>query len=752
MTKNRNILLWLTGIFGLVIVLLAALALMAPRVINKDFVRQAIETTFSKELGGTLTYDRVELSILPLPHIVVYKPNVVVPGSISGSLKSLDIYPAILPLLTGKFQITKTVLDRPDLTIVLPGETRGLKKEKTAGGAPLETVLETASRIIPDILFIAQNGQVTLIEDQRKVFVLSDVKTRIAFHTAPPAEDLLHNSGPKANFRIAGTAAFTISEGGAFPGAVRFIIENFELLPRTLSFSRVRTELLDSSLTLSGKFNDYLTTLRKVDLSLSGTIGPDTVQWIRTEADLPPALTVHAPLTVSKARFRWNRNVSTHIEGSATVAGGAALSLDIAWAPESISIKDLRLHDEGSDAHFSYRRERQILDFSFSGNLAQATLTRFFEHDILKFGWIKGDVRAHVDYDQREKSTVEGMVEGEGLVIPSISKIPFIVDRLSLKASGDQIELNPVTLKIGKDNLTAQGTVAVSEDGLNLDMDLTSARFDWDTLHALLTPDRDEQKEDSESASGREKLPVQGQLRISLDAMSAGRFTAQELQARVTLERDRTSIELSKATLCGIFFPGTIVIAPDDIQLDFRPSAQSRELGPSLSCIAGEDLRFTGTLDFSGQLAMRGKKEELLKSLHGNISFSAKEGRIYRDIVILRVLSFLTISELIKGSYSKLEKEGLPYESLTIQAEIQNGELKLRDAVLKSRVANMTGRGSVDLLGKTLYLRLWVAPFTSIDAVVKNVPLVGNMLGGSLVDIPVRIRGPFNDPEVTVLK
>jgi hypothetical protein len=752
MTKKKKILLWFTGVIGLAIALLAGLALIAPRFINKDFVRQAIENTFSEELGGTLTYDRVDLSIFPLPHIVVYNPTFAIPGSISGSLKSLDIYPAVLPLLSGKVQIAKTVLGRPDITILLPGETGRSKKKEPAGGSPLQTVLETASRIIPDILFISQNGQLTLIEDQRKVFVLSDLKTRISFHAAQRSEGLLHNAGPDETFRIAGSAAFTISEGGAFPGAVLLTIDTFEFLPRTLSFSRVRAEVLDSSVTVSGKLDDYLTALRKADLSLSGTIGPDFVQWIRTEAELPPALTVHAPLTVSKARLRWNRNVSTHLEGSATVEGGAAFSVDIAWAPESIFLKDMRLHDGESDAHVSFKRGQQILDLSFSGNLAQRTLKRFFEHESVQFGWIKGDIRAHADYGRPEKSMVEGAVEGEGLVIPYISKIPFIVTRLSLKASGDQIVLDPLALTIGKDDLTAKGSIAISEEGFNLDMDLTSARFDWETLHALLTPDRDKQKENSESTSGRKKLPVQGQLRISLDAMSAGRFTAQELQAMVSLERDRTSIELSKATVCGASLPGTIVIAPDDIQLNFRPSAQNQELGPSLACIAGEDFRFTGTFDVSGHLSMRGTNETLLKSLQGKISFSAKKGRVYRDIVVLRVLSFLTISELIKGSYSKLEKEGLPYDSFTLQAEIQNGEIKLSDAVLKSPVANMTGHGSVDLRDKTMYFRLSVAPFTNVDAVVKNVPLVGNMLGGSLVNIPVRVTGPFNDPDVKVLK
>ncbi len=44
-----------------------------------------------------------------------------------------------------------------------------------------------------------------------------------------------------------------------------------------------------------------------------------------------------------------------------------------------------------------------------------------------------------------------------------------------------------------------------------------------------------------------------------------------------------------------------------------------------------------------------------------------------------------------------------------------------------------------------------VAPFKTIDAIVKYTPIIGDWLGGTLVSIPVKVSGPFDDPTVTPL-
>jgi hypothetical protein len=65
---------------GTVLALLAAVVVIAPKVINSGEVRSRIEATIAKELNGTVTFDRVELSLLPRPDVVLHAFAVDVPG------------------------------------------------------------------------------------------------------------------------------------------------------------------------------------------------------------------------------------------------------------------------------------------------------------------------------------------------------------------------------------------------------------------------------------------------------------------------------------------------------------------------------------------------------------------------------------------------------------------------------------------------------------------------------------------------
>jgi hypothetical protein len=38
-----------------------------------------------------------------------------------------------------------------------------------------------------------------------------------------------------------------------------------------------------------------------------------------------------------------------------------------------------------------------------------------------------------------------------------------------------------------------------------------------------------------------------------------------------------------------------------------------------------------------------------------------------------------------------------------------------------------------------------------VDSVIKRIPLVGNILGGTLVSIPVSVKGDLKKPDVTIL-
>ena len=52
---------------------------------------------------------------------------------------------------------------------------------------------------------------------------------------------------------------------------------------------------------------------------------------------------------------------------------------------------------------------------------------------------------------------------------------------------------------------------------------------------------------------------------------------------------------------------------------------------------------------------------------------------------------------------------------------------------------------------KTVNIELLAAPFKTVDTVIKNIPGVNYLLAGSLVAIPVSVKGSLDDPKVRIM-
>ena len=44
-----------------------------------------------------------------------------------------------------------------------------------------------------------------------------------------------------------------------------------------------------------------------------------------------------------------------------------------------------------------------------------------------------------------------------------------------------------------------------------------------------------------------------------------------------------------------------------------------------------------------------------------------------------------------------------------------------------------------------------VAPFSTLNWIIRHIPIVSNIMGGTLISIPVRVSGDLTNPDVTFL-
>ena len=175
------------------------------------------------------------------------------------------------------------------------------------------------------------------------------------------------------------------------------------------------------------------------------------------------------------------------------------------------------------------------------------------------------------------------------------------------------------------------------------------------------------------------------------------------------------------------------------------------DVATSYTCLTKGRVRATGSLDFSSKVTAEGKMHELVKNLKGPLQLTLSNGVIKQAEWVSRTLEVLNVTEIVKGRLPDLRTQGFAYTTMTLQGEFKNGKLIIHELFMDGETLELVGYGEIDLEDETLEVQLLAAPLKTVDTVVKYIPGVNYLLGGSLVAIPVSITGTLDDPQVEVM-
>lgn len=183
MSRQKRILLWLAGVLGVLAIFLLTFSLLAPRFINLESVKEKIIATLSKDLEGKIDLKKAELSFFPRPCIIIYQVRFSIQEKAEGTIKSLKIYPEILPLLAGEIHISKIRAESPDFSIWIP------EREEKLSLIEIENKLSTLLHILkvnaPGLNVAIKKGRLNLYKNQSPNLLFQDINAQIAF---PPRE------------------------------------------------------------------------------------------------------------------------------------------------------------------------------------------------------------------------------------------------------------------------------------------------------------------------------------------------------------------------------------------------------------------------------------------------------------------------------------------------------------------------------------------------------------------------------------
>jgi hypothetical protein len=118
-------------------------------------------------------------------------------------------------------------------------------------------------------------------------------------------------------------------------------------------------------------------------------------------------------------------------------------------------------------------------------------------------------------------------------------------------------------------------------------------------------------------------------------------------------------------------------------------------------------------------------------------------------VPLQRAFAYLNVTKSLRGQLPDMTKDEFIYNSITAKATLQDGKAILNEAILDSPSMQIISQGYLDYIRNELDLIVLVAPFKTVDWVVKKIPLVRRVLRGTLIAVPVKVSGDLADPKVS---
>jgi hypothetical protein len=277
-------------------------------------------------------------------------------------------------------------------------------------------------------------------------------------------------------------------------------------------------------------------------------------------------------------------------------------------------------------------------------------------------------------------------------------------------------------------------------------------------IDALLPPSGPEgeienpRRLDAQSLSWLWPLPVTGSVSVRSSFVQYQRHRIEPLVGTLTLEPKRAHLTVQEARLCGFSFPFTAELTPAGAAASVHVAAHDLGFQNTGRCLAGERLLVSGRFDVDGDVVTSGANlKELTDALDGKLTMRARDGKVMKWALLGNILRIKNIAALFKDGPPKLDDKGFPYKTLTLDGHFQGGRFVIDQGNFVSDAVGLVAAGSIGVAEGDAKLTVLVAPFGSVDRLVRSVPLIGYVIGGTFTSVPVSVNGSLDNPTVVPL-
>jgi hypothetical protein len=567
----------------------------------------------------------------------------------------------------------------------------------------------------------------------------------------------------KWDYHIGGKIEKLAMEASIVPGLLSVTAAKFEVNPGKIRLQDSQVNLLDASLKVSAAWNGWQQGPRSVEGSFYGNLGTKVIEWSSTRLQLPANWRIQAPLSISQARLGWKPVKGFSFVGNCQWPEGPGVIIDLLYTPEELTVNRLLITDDRSQANIGLKFQQKELRLDFKGNLEKTTVDRILIKNEFLAGSIRGDFRSHIFIDNLLRSTAQGKLAGAGLGLALPIKLPLILERFSLDAEKNKIRVHSAALRWEDRHLTMGGSVDFSSEAFLVDMDISIDGLQWEKIEKILkTGDPKTQLAKAGKTARRmepsraKKMrfpPLRGRIGIKSKYFEYGRYTWRPLVLEISFPAEEVKVTITEANVCGISTTGTVRVNSGNIALDFQALAKNQEISSTAQCLSGKPNIISGDLNFYAQVKGQGQSKDLASSLQGSWHLEARDGRVYRESIFMKIFGFLRLTENSARDQTDLTKgKGeMSYKSLQAKGDLYSGKLFIKELALNASVMGLVSQGEIDFLHQRIDFVVLVAPLKQVNWIVKHIPIIGYILGGTLVSLPVRVHGDLNAPKIIPL-
>jgi len=537
------------------------------------------------------------------------------------------------------------------------------------------------------------------------------------------------------------------------PGPLTITTGQANILPDRITFENLQADLLDSSLTYSGVLQNFLTGNTKAEIIVTNAeIGSRVNTWFAEQIKSPKEYQFRTPLLISRAHAKWIREELLDLQGDFSIKNGPIFSVDIMLNPDELILRSLSLKNGDDRARIALDLKKRGIGAEFQGSLSKKTIDAILLHnDAFPDAWVKGDMKFHFDADTPDRSVASGTLDGGDFIFPLKLAKPLLLDSFSLFASDKTITLNASQAVFAGRNYTVNGAASLDRERLSMDFDVRTDTVELDKILEAIPGNNEEETEKGKRVGKYRDLGVYAQVNFNADSLLYKGYTWKPFKSIITYENSSLGIEVLEAELCHLSTPGKISFHQGQIALDFQMEAEGQELKEVLICLEGGEQQMTGTLNLKGNISGEGTRDTLVNSLAGTLQYSSKDGYIYQDAHLAKLLYVLNVTNLFQGKIPDLADTGFHYDSLIVKGTMEKGVLTITPARLDAPIMEISAYGTIHIPDEKVNLQVLVAPLQTINKLQKLLPMISKIVPESLIAVPVEVKGDFSDIKVRTL-